>query len=57
MEMSDVIRCCPKKPKYKATYSVAGDLKSYLVCESCIELDCFQQFLISKKELEFLEGS
>lgn len=46
------IKCCSKKPSYVVVYSVAGSQKSYLVCLSCIEIDCFSKHIIRRDSIE-----
>ncbi len=42
------IQCCSEKPAFIVTYSVSGTEKDYLVCLSCINLECFSKFILNK---------
>jgi hypothetical protein len=42
------IQCCSEKPAFNMTYSVSGTEKDYLVCLSCINLECFSKFILNK---------
>lgn len=42
------IQCCSEKPSFIVTYSVSGTKKDYLVCLSCINLECFSKFILNK---------
>lgn len=47
-----IFRCDEDHPiKFEIKYSVAGEQKIYHVCKSCSQLECFQKFIIEKKEL------
>ena len=35
-------------PSYIITYSVAGNAKSYSVCQKCSMIDCFTKHIIKK---------
>ena len=41
-------RCCDNQPSDIVSYSVAGEIKSYLVCSDCIKLECFSKYIIKK---------
>ena len=46
------ILCCSKTPAYLVTYSVSGSEKDYLVCLSCIKMECFSKYIIRKHSVE-----
>jgi hypothetical protein len=46
-----IVRCCGNSPEYEMTYSVAGTVKKYLICSSCVNLEIFKKFLISKQKI------
>jgi len=46
------IQCCSKTPVYLVTYSVSGSEKDYLVCLSCIKIECFSKYIIRKHSVE-----
>jgi len=46
------IQCCSKTPVYLVTYSVSGSEKDYLVCLSCIKMECFSKYIIRKHSVE-----
>jgi len=41
-----IFQCCMGTPNFLITYSVAGEKKTYAVCNSCYDLDCFFNCLI-----------
>lgn len=41
-------RCCDNQPSDIVSYSVAGEIKFYLVCSDCIDLECFSKYIIKK---------
>lgn len=47
-----LISCCSKKPSYLVFYSVAGSTKSYLVCLSCIKINCFSKYVIKSIKIK-----
>ena len=46
------IQCCSKTPVYLVTYSVSGSEKNYLVCLSCIGIECFSKCIIRQRLVE-----
>ena len=46
------IQCCSKTPDYLVTYSVSGSEKDYLVCLSCIKMECFSKYIIRRQSVE-----
>ena len=46
------IQCCSKTPVYLVTYSVSGSEEDYLVCLSCIKMECFSKYIIRKHSVE-----
>lgn len=49
MKTDELYPCCSKGiPVYLITFSVAGESKTYLVCEECSMLNYYKQFVISK---------
>jgi len=46
------IPCCSKTPVYLVTYSVSGSEKDYLVCFSCIKMECFSKYIIRRHSVE-----
>ena len=46
------IQCCSKTSVYLVTYSVSGSEKDYLVCLSCIKIECFSKYLIRRHSVE-----
>jgi len=46
------IQCCSKTPVYLVTYSVSGSEKDYLVCLSCIKIECFSKYVIRRHTVE-----
>jgi len=46
------ILCCSKTPAYLVTYSVSGSEKDYLVCLSCIKMECFSKYIIRRHSVE-----
>jgi len=47
-----IYKCCKNgKSAFLIRFRVAGEQKIYNVCKSCSQLECFQKFIIEKKEL------
>jgi hypothetical protein len=52
MTVKQIFPCNVEHPtKFEIKYSVAGEQKIYNVCQICSQLECFQKFIIEKKEL------
>ena len=49
--MSDIFSCCNSPPYFLIKYNVADSIKSYFVCESCVQLDCFTNHVLKKTTL------
>lgn len=48
MIASKVFKCCGNSSKSLITYSVAGEQKTYSVCNLCENLDYFKKYVIQK---------
>lgn len=46
--VQEFLHCCSNKPDFQITYSVSGSKKDYFVCLSCINLECFSKFILTK---------
>lgn len=51
-EINQVYSCCDKDPLFLITFSVAGEYKTYSVCESCEKREHFKKFVIKKVPIQ-----
>ena len=50
------IQCCSNDPAFLVTYSVSESEKNYLVCLTCLRLECFSKYITSKTPLNSSEN-
>jgi len=47
-----IFSCGHADSRFLITYSVAGEQKTYKVCQECSREEPFQKFIIEKKEIK-----
>ena len=50
-EDQSVFSCGNSNPKFLITFSVAGEQKTYSVCQLCENLEYFKKYVIKKVEI------
>lgn len=51
--MNKKLLCHPRHiPRWLISYRVVDEIKKYLVCESCFEMNCFHKHVVNKEDIQ-----